>query len=70
MRNFSPAFIDGSTNIRISNVKNHATTYMHTRAMHLLRNSSHHVLFEVLSHGAPTFFLNDNLNSFCTMVET
>ena len=56
MRNFSPAFIDGSTNIRISNVKNHAITYMHTRALLLLRNSSNHVLFEVLSHGAPTFF--------------
>ena len=37
MRNFRPAFIDGSTNIPISNVKDHATTDMHIRAMHLLK---------------------------------
>ena len=31
MRNFRPAFIDGSTNIRISNVKDHTATDMITK---------------------------------------
>ena len=33
MRNFKPAFIDGSSNIRISAVKDHAATDMHAYAM-------------------------------------
>ena len=37
MRNFRPAFFYGSTNILISTVKDHATTDMHTCAMHLLK---------------------------------
>ena len=32
MRNFKAAFIDGSSNIRISSVKDHAATDMHARA--------------------------------------
>ena len=37
MRNFRPAFIDGSTNVRISTVKDHAGTDMHARAMLLYK---------------------------------
>lgn len=33
MRNFRPAFIDGSHNIRVSSVKDHAATDMHSYAM-------------------------------------
>ena len=31
MRNFRPAFIDGTANIRVSTVKDHAATDMHAR---------------------------------------
>lgn len=31
MRNFRPAFIDGTTNVRLSTVKDHAGTDMHAR---------------------------------------
>ncbi len=37
MRNFRPAFIDGTTNIRLSTVKDHAATDMHARAMLLFK---------------------------------
>ena len=37
MRNFRPAFIDGTTNVRISTVKDHAGTDMHARAMILYK---------------------------------
>ena len=37
MRNFRPAFIDGSTNVRITTVKDHAGTDMHARAMLLYK---------------------------------
>ena len=37
MRNFKPAFIDGSSNIRISAVKDHAATDMHAYAVQLLK---------------------------------
>lgn len=33
MRNFRPAFIDGTSNVRVSTVKDHAATDMHARAM-------------------------------------
>ena len=36
-RNFNPAFIHGSTNLRESSFKEHARTDMHARAMLLLR---------------------------------
>lgn len=36
-RNFSPAFIEGSTNLRTSSFKDHAGSDMHKRAMVLLR---------------------------------
>ena len=36
-RNFSPAFIDGTSNLRTSSFKDHAKSDMHGRAMHLLR---------------------------------
>ena len=35
MRNFKPAFIDGSRNLRVSCVKEHATSSMHKKAMSL-----------------------------------
>ena len=37
MRNFRPAFIDGTTNVRLSTVKDHAGTDMHARAMLLYK---------------------------------
>ena len=37
MRNFKAAFIDGSANIRISSVKDHAATDMHAHAILLLK---------------------------------
>ncbi len=37
MRNFKAAFIDGSSNIRLSSVKDHAATDMHAYAMLLLK---------------------------------
>ena len=37
MRNFTAAFINGSTNLRVSSVKDHASTDMHARAMLLLK---------------------------------
>ncbi len=36
-RNYSPAFIDGSTNLRTSSVKDHAKSDMHEKAMILLK---------------------------------
>ena len=36
-RNFSPAFIEGTSNLRTSSFKDHAKSDMHGRAMHLLR---------------------------------
>ena len=37
MRNFRPEYIEGSTNLRSSSVKDHAASEMHTRAMMLLK---------------------------------
>ena len=37
MRNFRPAFIDGTTNVRLSTVKDHVGTDMHARAMLLYK---------------------------------
>ena len=37
MRNFRPAFIDGTTNVRLSTVKDHAGTDMHAQAMLLYK---------------------------------
>ena len=37
MRNFRPAFIDGTTNIRASTFKDHAETAMHRQAMLLVQ---------------------------------
>ena len=37
MENFKPAFIDGSLNVLISAVKDHAATDMHAYAMKLLK---------------------------------
>ena len=37
MKNFKPAFIDGSLNVLISAVKDHAATDMHAYAMKLLK---------------------------------
>ncbi len=37
MRTFRFAFIDGSTNVRVSSIKDHAATDMHSRAMLLYK---------------------------------
>ena len=37
MRNFCPAFIDGTTNVRTTTFKEHAATDMHARAMVLFK---------------------------------
>ncbi len=37
MRNFSPAFIEGSRNLRASNFKDHTATDMHKQSMLLLK---------------------------------
>ena len=37
MRNFRPAFIDGTTNVRTTTFKEHAATDMHARAMVLFK---------------------------------
>ena len=37
MRNFRPAFIEGTTNIRTSTMKEHTATDMHARAMGLCK---------------------------------
>ena len=37
MRNYSPAFIDSTTNLRTSSFKDHAVTDMHAKAMTLLK---------------------------------
>ena len=37
MKNYSPAFIDGTGNLRTSSFKDHAATEMHARAMTLLK---------------------------------
>ena len=36
-QNFSPAFVDGTSNLRTSSFKDHAKSDMHPRAMHLLK---------------------------------
>ena len=40
MRNYNPAFVDGSTNLRASSFKDHAATDMHARAMLLFKKQS------------------------------
>lgn len=37
MRNYRPAFVDGTTNNKLSSVKDHAVTEMHHRALLLLK---------------------------------
>ena len=37
MRNYTPAYIDGTTNLRTSSFKDHASSDMHARAMTLLK---------------------------------
>ena len=39
MRNYNPAFIDGSTNVKTSSFKDHASTEMHKKAMNLHKKS-------------------------------
>ena len=45
-RNFSPAFIEGSTNLRTSSFKDHARSDMHERAMRLLKKEQSSNVFE------------------------
>ena len=39
VRNYNPAFIDGSTNMKTSSFKDHASTEMHKKAMDLHKKS-------------------------------
>ena len=39
MRNYNPAFIDGSKNLRASSFKDHAESSMHAREMLLLKRA-------------------------------
>ena len=39
MRNFKPAFIEGTSNVRTSTFKEHATSHMHCRAMLLFKKA-------------------------------
>ena len=43
MRNYHPAFVEGTSNVRASSFKDHAVIDMHTRAMALFRNSATNV---------------------------
>ena len=43
-RNFNSAFIDGSTNFRVSSFKEHAKTDIHARAMMLLKKKRKHLM--------------------------
>ena len=75
MRNFRPAFIDGTTNVRVSTVKDHAGTEMHARAMTLYkkqrstnvceyvpiaRSLSQVSFLALFTNGKITFFLKSN----------
>ena len=46
MRNYRSAFIDGTTNVRTSTFKDHATTDMHTRAMSLFKKQQSSSMLE------------------------
>ena len=48
LRNFRSAFIDGSSNIRVSSVNEHAGTDMHSCAMHLLKKQHSLSVFEYM----------------------
>ena len=41
MRNYKAAFIDESSNIRVSSVTDHAQTDMHAKARHYLKKVSY-----------------------------
>ena len=46
MRNYRTSFIDGTSNVRTSSFKEHATTDMHVRAMHLFRKQQSTSVFQ------------------------
>lgn len=46
MRNFRAAFVEGTTNIRLSTVKDHASTDMHARVMLLLKKQQGASVFD------------------------
>ena len=48
MRNFNTAFIEGSGNLKVSSVKDHAATEMHARAMLLWKQVKLVVAFVIL----------------------
>ena len=50
LRNFRSAFIDGSSNIQVSSVKEHAGTDMHSSAMHLLKKKTFIKCFRIHAH--------------------
>ncbi len=49
-RNFSPAFVDGSTNLRTSSFKDHAKSDMHSRAMLLLKKEQSSNICDYAQH--------------------
>ena len=56
MRNYSAAYIEGSTNLRTSSFKNHATNEMHSRAMLLLKKQQI-ILFSYYNYILLAFFI-------------
>ena len=46
MRNYRTSFIDGTSNVRTSSFKEHATTDMHVRAMQLFRKQQSTSVFQ------------------------
>ena len=46
MRNFQPAFIKGTSNVRTSTYKDHAFTEMHKRAIHLFKKDQSTSIFQ------------------------
>lgn len=43
MRNYNAAFVEGSVNLRLSSIKDHAASDMHSRAMLLLKKQVRHI---------------------------
>lgn len=48
-RNFSPAFIDGTSNLRTSSFKDHAKSEMHGRTMQLLRREQSTIVWQTIA---------------------
>ena len=46
MRNYRASFIDGTSNVKTSSFKEHTSTDMHVRAMHLFKKQQSTNVFE------------------------